>query len=374
MNACIPMGIQVVIDDVGWWCGEDGSARGEPYRTGCARNHVVADYAAIVELGRRLGMRPQAAMILCEWDRTNLLRELPSSTWMGQRWDNSRWVGPWLEETAALLRDQAAHIELTLHGVGHEFWAGPGFTRAEWHDRDGRMRPEPEVRAHLDYFRRLLDQNGLGGFPVSFVPAAFLHRFGSGLARILAGHRIRYISTPYRTMFRTRETEDRYFGIEDGLLTVDRGNDLTGWRVTGGEPSGDLDGPVCGMHWPNLLHADPARNSDVVDRWVRLLSPYDSRFDRMLAPDTASGFSQLVYHRWTSMAPGADEAVLDFRKVDESGAVGVIDSFFIKVKGEEARRLRVEGMEILDVRPEDGQLRLRLRRTPGQVRGRLYRV
>jgi hypothetical protein len=82
LKAYIPMPVQVVIDDVGWWSGEDGSKRQEPYRTGINRNHVPADYQAIANLGRTLGIRPQAAFILCEWDKENILRQLPTSTWM----------------------------------------------------------------------------------------------------------------------------------------------------------------------------------------------------------------------------------------------------------------------------------------------------
>ncbi|MEN6302607.1 MAG: hypothetical protein ABFD96_07790, partial [Armatimonadia bacterium] len=118
-EANIPLAIQVVIDDVGWWCGADGHERGEPYRSGCVRDHVPADYAAIVELGKRLGMRPQAAMIMCEWDRQNILRDVPSATWQGRDWDNSRWVGPWLDEAAHIIRAGRAHFELTIHGIGH---------------------------------------------------------------------------------------------------------------------------------------------------------------------------------------------------------------------------------------------------------------
>ena len=131
----IPMPLQVVIDDVGWWSGEDGSARQEPYRTGIHRRHVPADYRAIVELGRALGIRPQAATVLCEWDTENILRALPESTWMGAEWDNSRWIGPWLEEAADVIRQNEAHYELTIHGLGHEYWTDGRFTRAEWADR-----------------------------------------------------------------------------------------------------------------------------------------------------------------------------------------------------------------------------------------------
>jgi hypothetical protein len=131
VTAVIPMPIQVVIDDVGWWSGEDGSKQQQPYRTGMQRNHVPADYAAIVELGRSLGIRPQAAMILCEWDKDNILGKLPTSTWMGKHWDNSNWVGPWLDEAADIIRQNREHFEVTLHGVGHEYWTGATFTRAE---------------------------------------------------------------------------------------------------------------------------------------------------------------------------------------------------------------------------------------------------
>ena len=100
LSACIPLPIQVVIDDVGWWSGKDGSLYQEPYRTGINRNHVIADYKAIIDLGKALGIRPQAATVLGEWDRENILRNVPHSTWMGEKWDNSKWVGPWLEATA----------------------------------------------------------------------------------------------------------------------------------------------------------------------------------------------------------------------------------------------------------------------------------
>ena len=141
----IPMPIQIVIDDVGWWSGEDGSKRQEPFRTGINLNHVPADYQSIANLGRALGIRPQAAFILCEWDKENILRNLPTSTWMGDKWDNSIWIRPWMEEAAEIIRSNQNYFELTLHGIGHEYWEGGTFTRAEWTDSKGQMRPEGQV-------------------------------------------------------------------------------------------------------------------------------------------------------------------------------------------------------------------------------------
>ena len=124
----IPMPLQIVIDDVGWWSGVNDSESGGPFRSGIVRDHVPADYEAIVVLGQKLGMRPQAAFIACEWDRENILKDIPTSTWMGADWDNNRWVGPWLEEAADILRTNRDHVELVAHGVGHEYWESGEFT------------------------------------------------------------------------------------------------------------------------------------------------------------------------------------------------------------------------------------------------------
>ena len=39
LHVHIPMRVQVVIDDVAWWSGKDGSELQEPYRTGINRDH-----------------------------------------------------------------------------------------------------------------------------------------------------------------------------------------------------------------------------------------------------------------------------------------------------------------------------------------------
>jgi len=148
MAATVPRPIQVVIDDVGWWSGEDGHTRNEPYRTGMPRNHVVEDYEVITLLGRRLGIRPLAAMALCEWDRKNILRREPTSMWLGAAWGNARWQGPWLDEAAEILRRNREHIAFAVHAIGHEFWKDGVMERAEWHDAQGRMRPADTVRRH----------------------------------------------------------------------------------------------------------------------------------------------------------------------------------------------------------------------------------
>lgn len=54
-NGHVPMPLQVVINDVGWRRGHNGSAIIQFYRTGIDREHVAGDYRAIVNLWQAPG-------------------------------------------------------------------------------------------------------------------------------------------------------------------------------------------------------------------------------------------------------------------------------------------------------------------------------
>jgi hypothetical protein len=373
----IPMPVQVVIDDVGWWSGEDGSTKQEPYRTGINRNHVPADYQAIVDLGKALGIRPQAATILCEWDKENILRDLPSSTWMGRNWDNSGWVGPWMEEAADIIRRNEKYFELTLHGVGHEFWEGEKFTRAEWHDREGNMRPREEVEKHLDYYEKLMRQHNLGSFPKSFVPAAFLHSFGpsegnrEGLASILKKHGINYINTPFGSIFNKERIQYELFGIDDNVMTVDRGRDEFSWKTFPGEPSKELSGPTCGMHWPNMLHPDPQRNPEIVQKWTDYLRGFNDKPDMMLAPDSVYFQHQLAHHSLTGTKLNGNIVELDFSETDKLPADIGRTEWAMKIITDSPVRFKPSDIKIISRDLKRGKelvYMLKLMRMPGKTK------
>jgi hypothetical protein len=356
LNVIIPMPIQIVIDDVGWWSGEDGTKQKQPYRTGINRNHVPADYQAIVDLGIKLGVRPQAATILCEWDRENILRYLPTSTWMREKWDNSKWVGAWLDEAADIIRNNQDHYELTLHGVGHEYWQDENFTRAEWADRSGQMRPLDQVELHLDYFEKLLDQNQLGPFPTSFVPTAFLHGFGLtgehkiSMAGVIKKRGINYINTPFSNMFNAEGAQFGLFGIDAGVMTVDRGEDLLDWNIFGGEPSGVITGPTCGLHWPNLLHPAPGRNAEIVDAWVKLLKPYNEKRATLLARNSASFRNQLVHHVCTKVLVREDEFDIDFMETNKLKDQLSNNQLTVKIESERKLTFTSDDVKIADTK------------------------
>jgi len=354
LNVTIPMPIQIVIDDVGWWSGEDGNKRQQPYRTGISRNHVPADYQAIVDLGIKLDVRPQAATILCEWDRENILRNLPTSTWMREKWDNSKWVGAWLDEAADIIRNNQDHYELTMHGVGHEYWQDENFTRAEWADSAGQMRPLDQVELHLDYFGKLLDQNQLGPFPASFVPTAFLHGFGLtgehkiSMAGVVKKRGINYINTPFSNMYNAKGVQFGLFGIDAGVITVDRGQDLLDWNDFGRLPTGVITGPTCGLHWPNLLHADPGRNSEIVEAWVKLLKPYNEKPETLLARNSSSFRNQLVHHVCTKLQIRDGEIDIDFTETNKLNDQLSINQLTVKIESERKLTFTSDDLKISD--------------------------
>jgi len=332
----IPLPLLVVIDDVGWWSGEDSHLANGPYRTGISRNHCVFDYDAIAELARMAGTRIQAAFVLGEWDRKNILKKVPSSTWMGKDWDNSRWQGPWLDEAASLLNAKKDFIEITLHAIGHEYWEHPGpFTRAEWGGPDGTMRPREEVIAHIEAFKEIMEQNRLGEFPASFVPSAFKYCFGAeadGLAPILKSYGIKFISNPFDATAWKNKPEDPDFGIDGGIPFVNRGKGLIPWLSI--DPSLDglyWDGPVCGLHWPNILNNVPEENSITVERWAAHLDKnYVKSPDRVMARNTADCWTQLLFSKKTKQSIGESGISFDFSELERGNYPFLGNKFRIK--------------------------------------------
>ena len=87
-------------------------------------------------------------------------------------------------------------------------------------------------------------------------------------------------------MFNREGAQYELFGVDSGVMTVDRGSDLLDWDVIGTKPEGVIKGSTCGLHWPNLLHENPERNSEIVEAWAALLAPYDDKQNTMLAKNS----------------------------------------------------------------------------------------
>ncbi|HHX38605.1 MAG TPA: hypothetical protein GX715_01455 [Armatimonadetes bacterium] len=326
----LPCAVQLVLDDVGWREGWSLAEEGGPWRAGVNRLLGVEDYAAVAQLGEALGTRPQCAMVLCEWDRENVCAGYPTTTHAGPAWDNRHRAGDWASEATELFMRRAAHLEFALHGVGHEHWEAGHRTRAEWYGRDGNRRwPWEVLQGHLECFRRIMGQYDLGpeagfAFPSSFVPCAFCYYWDDNDAQstgaLMRSAGITRISTPFSSCtFAGGPPLRPDGGFDHGLLVLDRGNSGVPYDAYATVPERLPTTAICGIHWPNVLMPDPARNGESVALWIDYLRRIAAQPDRMLAANTAEAFSQWVYCRFAALRPhGAGRYTLDTSGVPEA--------------------------------------------------------
>jgi hypothetical protein len=329
----LPMPIFLVVEDVGWWQGTDGSANNEPYRNGFTRRHCLDDYRALARLARRLKMRIALGMVLGEWDRGNLLKDVAGATWMGHSWDNRINQGPWLDEAAQYLRDRQDCLEIACHGLCHEFWRDGRMERSEFHDQSGLMRPRKSVKKHLDAFAKLLVEYNLSGFPRLFLPPALHHSFGNGqdsIQAILHDYGISYVVTAFSRARRYSEPLHEKITWECGVGLLERGFAPVPWHEAAARPAWDFQNPILPLHWSNLLHSDPEKNFAVVDAWAKMLENKANTMAYMLAADIASCWSQAAAYHLVKMAADDEKITLDLRLLET--VPGVDGSIFLKIQ------------------------------------------
>jgi len=348
----LPMPVLPVIEDVGWWRGEDGSADGRPYRNGFPRSHCLADYQALVRLADRLGIRIALGMVLCEWDRNDYLGTIPGATWMGARWDNSRNRGPWLEETAEYLRENVGRVELGLHALCHEFWSEGRMERAEFHNRQCRMRSEQVIRSHLQAFGIILEQNGFSDYPRLFLPPALHHSFGNGeesMQAILQEYGIRYVSTRFSRARQFQPPFHERITWESGVGLLERGISPVPWHKVASSPVWDFSGPILPLHWGNLLHPDPAGNNDIVDLWAELLLNGTAGPERILAADFAVCWRQAAVYYLAQLSIDDGCIVIDLHGLPRD-LPSMAGPFFLTIQAGPLNSIDVQGAKVVDQR------------------------
>jgi len=349
LNISIPMPLIIVIEDVGWWSGEDGSGKNQPFRTAMPRAHVPEDYSAIAALGRGLDMRVVAGFVLCEWDSEDILKNLPSATWMGNRW---RTEGKYREEqkkAAWIIKRDREYIEFGVHGVGHEFWADGKMERSEFHNNESQMRDHQEVREHLTFFYKIMAQHGFDISPKIFIPPALKHSFGSGdrgFQKILSEFGIEYVTLMMERARLYSPPQSRTIAWENNVLLVERGEAELPWHVVAAAPVFKFDRPVMALHWANLLHPDPQKNLMVVNNWVRYIKENSIRNEFLLARDALSCFTQYLHRVMSEIEKGREEFSIDMSWKKRVPAHLVGESLFLKIETPPQITFKIYGADI----------------------------
>jgi hypothetical protein len=350
----LPMPVFVVIEDVGWWQGVDGSSCQEPYRNNLKRCHCLEDYRALTHLAERLSMRIALGMVMCEWDRSDFLKNIPGATWMGKAWNNQKNRGRHLDDASDFLNAHDHLLEIALHGVGHEFWHDGQMERSEFHDNEGRMRPENIIIRHLESFERLLDQNHIVTSPRLFIPPALNHSFGDGsIQNLLKGSGIDYVTTKFCRARQFKAPKHPKLTWESGVTLLERGSSPVAWSEVASSPVWNGPQPVIALHWGNLLHSRPQRNLEVVDQWARMLLLKTSGPDLILAGDAAACWRQAAVHYLAEIKIGDKCIIIDVSGLPEISPVR--GAFSIKIQGRPDLSWRSVGAKIMEHKMEKKQ-------------------
>jgi len=345
----IPMPLLVSIEDVGWWSGKDGSNFNQPFRTGMHRDHVPEDYIALAALGKGLDMRVLAGFVLCEWDKADILKKLPSSTWMGEKWTMLGKKNEQKERAAWIIKEERKYIELGLHGVGHEFWIDNKMERTEFHNDMCEMRDRDEIRKHIVYFFKLMDQYNLDFRPQTFIPPALKHSFGNhdeGFQKILSEFGIRYVTLIFNKARIYSRPQTNKIAWENNVLLVERGESDVKWNVAVCEPEFKFDRPVMALHWANILHPDPKKNLIVVDNWIKYIKEKSEKKDILLTRDTESCFTQYLHKVMSKVEKTGEQFSIDVSWIKKVPANLLNRSLFLKVDTPPGIKLKISGAKV----------------------------
>ncbi|NMA94964.1 MAG: hypothetical protein GX974_02880, partial [Clostridiales bacterium] len=308
--ACIPHSFLIVVDDVGWWCGDDYRYKNGPSRSGMSRRHCIEDYKVLIEIGRSLNMRIKCGFVVGEWDRTNILAKVRNSNKHGSKWDNASRLDSSIDEVRDIINANQDYMELALHGLMHMYWTDDGIMEhAEFYQHSDiednyKMTPPDIIREHIDAYFEILEQNGLPTDIESFIPPCFNYVYSQGqdqISSILAEYGIKYVSTPFNSMQFTTDEKPIDVGVENGIITVDRTPDWTDWDDIGSNTPREIKKSYYGAHWVNFLNSDPKDNMDVAKRWIDYFARYKEKFDILPAKDNAMGSAQALYKRFTKV-------------------------------------------------------------------------
>lgn len=325
----IPNPFQIILDDLGWFCGSDDRPRGGPSRTAMPRCHVSEDYAVVNKIGEAVGMKINCAFILGEWDPDNRLRSIPYLSKFGDRWDNASHLDMEEAKRCAEVINNSPYIDIALHGLTHGYYMD-GVDNKDMSDYyykiEGKliMADENEVRARIDAFFEILNYYGIKKKVNSVVPPTGDYRWNE-LSNILREYGIEYLTG----LFWVHEGEKTEIcGYEkNGMLSADRATNLIPWYEVDTDPStlpadgierdenGNPKYGVFGMHWPNFLNRNPQENDITAEKWIKYIKGCDEQFTTFVSPDLAYACHQLLYLKHTKVEASDGCVTLDLSDV-----------------------------------------------------------
>lgn len=387
----LPVALQIVTDDIGWFEGRDIRCADGPSRTGIPRRHVAEDYAMLNAVGKAIGMKINAPFVIGEWDKKNRLRGMPHATYDEKGWDMASKIDYAEAERCFDVMEHAEYLEYAFHGLLHGYWqdgisiADQEFSYPYSLDYKTKYSPASWLRpvdndyleSHIETFFKIYDDWGFKKKIRSFTsPSSVQGGIDDNrhMTAMMKKYGMIYWANQWSRVKSLCE-------VIDGVIFVNKGMNprVIPWEAYGIDPDiladysfaynngiDHAERAVYGTHWPNFLQYNPLRNLETVDAWARHFKRQAEIFGVMLSKDIAFCASQAVYRKKATLDFKKDGVIIDLSAVDGAGAIGLSDAFYISLEKSLCPKT-AEGAEILLYETHDNFKTYELRRSGEKV-------
>lgn len=329
-NVIFPRAFSVAVNQVGYLKGDNlGYNSNDSFRAGIRRDFDVRDYKPIAEVGQQVNMRFPSFFALADMDRLNETANYPTASKDGENFDNSHNVSPVQLEIMDYVKRNASHIELSVTGVGIEYWEDGVRSRSEWYDFENKkVRPESEMRGRMELIGKILAQYGISeeeghSFPENMTAYGY-HWNPEGeysTGKVWSDYGVKYANTKFTRIPEFDIPPAGSGGFDHGVLLLDRFTYGNGWNAYDAIPSapdGGYETDLIDSHWPNWLGADDFLQERVNRRWIAYFRSVQALPDRYLAKNSEQLYSQWLYHEYATVREtGEGNVVIDNRGMAE---------------------------------------------------------
>lgn len=336
----IPVALQLVLDDIGWFTGRDERESEQPSRTGMPRRHVLEDYIVVNEIGKAINMKINTMLVIGEWDRHNILRRVPHSNREGEQWDSAKFLDAVEAEKIRDFLNSCDYIELGVHGLLHDLWhEGKNVCGQEYFWPEGFVKkaprtvaPEEYLRAHFDAFMEIYQDWGFNHKLRSFASPG-------GVGKALESGSLSYVLKDYGIQFwHNNMTKNPTFStVQNGIIFHPKAIEICPWEAYDLDPDilptyDPEKAGILGGHWVNLLRFNPKKNLERVDAWKAFFQRQAEVFGMILSRDVAFAHYQQLYRFHSKTEEVNGEIHIDLTEADAIRPGDYCPPLYISVK------------------------------------------
>ena len=319
----IPVALQIVVDDIGWFWGRDDREIGGPSRTGVARTHILEDYIVLNEIGRALNQKINAMLVIGEWDINNRLRKVPHCSNQGENWNGSFWLNKEEAEKIRNFLNTAEFIEIGFHGLLHstyskegellccqEFMVNKDFKK----ENERELVPENITRAQFDTFFEIYND---WGFTQKIQTFASPGNIGDAwktdeFSNVIKDYGIKF----------WHNNVIRGCSVQSGIILNPKAVEICPWFVYDFDPleARDLkpeEAGIIGSHWANYLRFNPKKSIEGVKDWKTFYDRQSEIFGMIISRDIEFAHYQQLYKNYAVISEENDCIKIDLSEADK---------------------------------------------------------